>query len=93
MDIGSAFGGGGGAAGGAAGGGGGGWEQGISNLIATAFTLFVAMGKHPSEGTLPNYAKGSDVILADSDTHLIPYIYLVGTIMLVIISVVIIFKK
>ena len=65
------------------------YEAGFDSILS----LFGGIAQHPSEGTLPNFAKGSDVILADSDTHPIPYIYLVATILLVIISLVIIFKK
>jgi hypothetical protein len=65
------------------------YEAGFGAILS----LFGGIAQHPSEGTLPNHAKGSDIILADSDVHIIPYIYLAGTILLVIISLIVIFKK
>ncbi len=65
------------------------YEAGFEAILS----LFGGIAKHPSTGTLPNHAKGSDIILADTDVHLVPYIYLAGTIILVIISLIVIFKK
>jgi hypothetical protein len=65
------------------------YEAGIGAILS----LFGGIAKHPSEGTLPNRAKGSDVILADSDVHLVPYFYVGGVVLLLVIAIAVILKK
>lgn len=65
------------------------YEAGIGAILS----LFGGIAKHPSEGTLPNRAKGSDVILADSDVHFIPYFYAAGIAILLVIAIAVILKK
>ena len=60
--------------------------------IGSILDLFGSIAKHPSEATLPNRAKAQDIIMADSDLHPVPYIYLAAVAVLLIVSVIILVK-
>ena len=63
------------------------------NLGKAVLSLFSGIFQHPSEGSLPYSAKGTDVFMTDSDIHPIPYIYLSATLLLFVLALVIIIKK
>jgi len=62
-------------------------------MAGSILSLFGSIAKHPSEATLPARYKANDIVLADSDTHYVPYVYLVGSVLILIVALVILFKK